>query len=148
MVDWRERADLHALRPQPRCYLFVLHTKQVALCQLYVNGSHKGLHWFIVPLRSRETGELLPGVSTGHLGPKSVSFFCLLRCEIHLFQGRPGLDNGWIQVRRFCCISSALFFSFHTLIYIAFFSSDPSRVHVAALDAGTPFFCIAIFCTN
>eukprot|EP01130_Rhizamoeba_saxonica_P015727 TRINITY_DN7105_c0_g1_i1.p1 TRINITY_DN7105_c0_g1~~TRINITY_DN7105_c0_g1_i1.p1 ORF type:complete len:685 (+),score=141.56 TRINITY_DN7105_c0_g1_i1:39-2093(+) len=57
-------------------------THTVALAQLYIDGENKGLQWFIVPMRDRNTGELKPGVSAGHLGAK---------------YGRGGLDNGWIQ---------------------------------------------------
>eukprot|EP01129_Flabellula_baltica_P013650 TRINITY_DN6383_c0_g1_i1.p1 TRINITY_DN6383_c0_g1~~TRINITY_DN6383_c0_g1_i1.p1 ORF type:complete len:655 (+),score=116.60 TRINITY_DN6383_c0_g1_i1:30-1994(+) len=57
-------------------------THTVALAKLVVDGVEQGLNWFVVPLRDRNTGELLPGVSAGHLGEK---------------MGRPGLDNGWIQ---------------------------------------------------
>jgi acyl-CoA oxidase len=57
-------------------------THTVALANLVVDGENKGLNWFVVPLRDRETGELLPGVTCGHLGKKF---------------GRDGLDNGWIQ---------------------------------------------------
>ncbi|KAL6048645.1 fatty-acyl coenzyme A oxidase [Balamuthia mandrillaris] len=62
-------------------------THTVALCRLLVDGEDKGLQWFIVPLRSRTTGHLLPGVACGDIGAK---------------MGRNGLDNGWIlftQVR-------------------------------------------------
>lgn len=57
-------------------------THTVALCQLEIDGRNHGLHWFCVPLRSRETGKLLPGVTAGDIGSKA---------------GRQGLDNGWIQ---------------------------------------------------
>jgi len=57
-------------------------TATVALCQLMIDGKNHGVQWFIVPLRSRETGQLLPGVTCGDIGAK---------------QGRRGLDNGWIQ---------------------------------------------------
>ncbi len=57
-------------------------THTVALCQLVIGDSVKGLHWFIVPLRDPETGRLLPGVTAGDIGAK---------------MGRAGLDNGWIQ---------------------------------------------------
>lgn len=54
----------------------------MALCQLVIDGERKGLHWFVVPLRDRETGECLPGVTAGDLGPKA---------------GRHGLDSGYIR---------------------------------------------------
>lgn len=58
-------------------------THTVCLCNLVIRGKTYGLHWFLVPLRSPKTGNLYPGVSAGHLGPK---------------YGRNGLDNGWIQL--------------------------------------------------
>lgn len=57
-------------------------THTVALANMVVNNENHGLHWFIVPLRDRKTGHLLPGVNAGDLGAKA---------------GRAGLDNGWIQ---------------------------------------------------
>jgi len=53
---------------------------------LKIGDKEHGLYWFIVPLRDRHTGELMPGVSAGHLGAK---------------MGRGGLDNGWIQVSQY-----------------------------------------------
>jgi acyl-CoA oxidase len=47
-------------------------THTVALCQLRVEDQDCGLHWFIIPLRDRETGRLLPGISAGSLGAKMV----------------------------------------------------------------------------
>lgn len=57
-------------------------THTVALCQLRIDDKEYGLHWFIIPLRDRDTGRLLPGVTAGSLGAK---------------MGRAGVDNGWIQ---------------------------------------------------
>lgn len=57
-------------------------THTVALCNLVIDGKVKGLHWFVVPLRDGNTGELLPGVTAGYVGARA---------------GRHGLDNGWIQ---------------------------------------------------
>ena len=57
-------------------------THTVCLAQLIIKNENKGLFWFVVPLRDRKTGKLLPRVSAGDIGPK-VS--------------RNGLDNGWIQ---------------------------------------------------
>ncbi|PRP84162.1 hypothetical protein PROFUN_04153 [Planoprotostelium fungivorum] len=57
-------------------------THTVVLAQLMIDGKNHGLHWFIVPLRSRDTGRLHPGVTAGDIGAKV---------------GRQGLDNGWIQ---------------------------------------------------
>ncbi|KAJ3265153.1 fatty-acyl coenzyme A oxidase, partial [Borealophlyctis nickersoniae] len=53
------------------------------LAQTIVNGKNCGLNWFVVPLRDRHTGRLLPGVTCGDVGAKA---------------GRAGLDNGWIQL--------------------------------------------------
>eukprot|EP01122_Echinamoeba_exundans_P009934 TRINITY_DN3581_c0_g1_i1.p1 TRINITY_DN3581_c0_g1~~TRINITY_DN3581_c0_g1_i1.p1 ORF type:complete len:430 (-),score=56.75 TRINITY_DN3581_c0_g1_i1:865-2154(-) len=57
-------------------------THTVALCNLVIDGKVKGLHWFLVPLRDQNTGELLPGITAGFVGARA---------------GRHGLDNGWIQ---------------------------------------------------
>ncbi|KAF8984907.1 acyl-Coenzyme A oxidase [Entomortierella lignicola] len=57
-------------------------THTVAICQTVVDGKSHGINWFIVPLRSKKTGKLLPGVTCGDIGHK---------------YGRQGLDNGWIQ---------------------------------------------------
>ncbi|KAG0205246.1 acyl-Coenzyme A oxidase [Mortierella sp. NVP41] len=57
-------------------------THTVAICQTIVDGENHGINWFIVPLRDRKTGKLLPGVTAGDIGHKA---------------GRQGLDNGWIQ---------------------------------------------------
>ncbi|KAF9168696.1 acyl-Coenzyme A oxidase [Actinomortierella ambigua] len=57
-------------------------THTVAICQTVVDGKNHGINWFIVPLRDRKTGKLLPGVTCGDIGHKS---------------SRQGLDNGWIQ---------------------------------------------------
>ncbi|KAJ3083691.1 acyl-Coenzyme A oxidase [Rhizoclosmatium hyalinum] len=58
-------------------------THTVLVSQTIVNTENHGLSWFIVPLRSLETGRLLPGVTCGDIGAKA---------------GRHGLDNGWIQL--------------------------------------------------
>ncbi|KAF9435136.1 acyl-Coenzyme A oxidase [Entomortierella beljakovae] len=57
-------------------------THTVAICQTNVDGKSYGINWFIVPLRDRKTGKLLPGVTCGDIGHK---------------YSRQGLDNGWIQ---------------------------------------------------
>mmetsp|Transcript_41667 Transcript_41667/g.105060 ORF Transcript_41667/g.105060 Transcript_41667/m.105060 type:complete len:715 (-) Transcript_41667:77-2221(-) len=57
-------------------------THTVALAQLMINGENHGIHWFIVPLRRCDSGELMPGVTAGDIGHKTA---------------RNGLDNGWIQ---------------------------------------------------
>lgn len=50
-----------------------------------IDGDAKGLYWFVVQLRDRVTGKLMPGVKAGHLGAK---------------MGRQGLDNGWVRFNR------------------------------------------------
>ncbi|CAG8739106.1 24115_t:CDS:2, partial [Racocetra persica] len=57
-------------------------THTVAICQTIIDSKSYGIDWFIVPLRDRKTGQLLPGVTAGDIGAK---------------YGRNGLDNGWIQ---------------------------------------------------
>ncbi|KAI9311821.1 hypothetical protein BX666DRAFT_1992799 [Dichotomocladium elegans] len=59
-------------------------THTMLIAQTYINDKHVGLNWFIVQLRDRSTGELLPNVRAGDIGHKV---------------GRQGLDNGWIQFR-------------------------------------------------
>jgi acyl-CoA oxidase len=57
-------------------------THTVMVAQTIVKGESIGLNWFILPLRDRLTGRLLPGITCGDVGAKA---------------GRHGLDNGWIQ---------------------------------------------------
>ncbi|CAG8450350.1 14400_t:CDS:10 [Cetraspora pellucida] len=57
-------------------------THTVAICQTIIDSKSYGIDWFIVPLRDRKTGQLLPGVTAGDIGAK---------------YGRNGLDSGWIQ---------------------------------------------------
>ncbi|KAI9594845.1 hypothetical protein BDF19DRAFT_423262 [Syncephalis fuscata] len=57
-------------------------THTVAIAQLIIDGKSYGVQWFIVQLRDRSTGRLMPGVIAGNIGSKA---------------GRGGLDNGWIQ---------------------------------------------------
>ncbi|RKP26128.1 acyl-CoA dehydrogenase/oxidase C-terminal [Syncephalis pseudoplumigaleata] len=57
-------------------------THTVALAHLLIDGRSHGIQWFVVQLRDRSTGRLMPGVVAGNIGAKA---------------GRGGLDNGWIQ---------------------------------------------------
>ncbi|CAG8449408.1 16096_t:CDS:10 [Dentiscutata heterogama] len=57
-------------------------THTVAICQIIIDSENHGINWFVVPLRDRKTGHLLPGITAGDLGAK---------------YGRHGLDSGWIQ---------------------------------------------------
>ncbi|CAG8483788.1 1261_t:CDS:10, partial [Scutellospora calospora] len=57
-------------------------THTIAICKTIIDSKSYGIDWFIVPLRDRKTGHLLPGVTAGDNGAK---------------YGRHGLDNGWIQ---------------------------------------------------
>lgn len=59
-------------------------THTMVIAQTYINGKHYGHNWFVVQLRDRETGELMPNIVAGDIGAKV---------------GRSGLDNGWIQFR-------------------------------------------------
>ncbi|CAO3662908.1 unnamed protein product [Rhizopus stolonifer] len=57
-------------------------THAVVIAQTLINHRSVGLNWFVVPLRSKQTGELEPGVHIGDIGQKV---------------GHAGVDNGWIQ---------------------------------------------------
>ncbi|KAI9277060.1 acyl-CoA dehydrogenase/oxidase [Phascolomyces articulosus] len=59
-------------------------THAVVISQTVIQGEHKGHNWFIVQLRDKVTGELMPGVRIGDIGGKV---------------GHNGVDNGWIQFR-------------------------------------------------
>ncbi|KAG2217625.1 hypothetical protein INT45_008078 [Circinella minor] len=59
-------------------------THAVVISQTVIKGEHKGHNWFIVQLRDKVTGELMPGVHIGDIGKKV---------------GHDGVDNGWIQFR-------------------------------------------------
>eukprot|EP00127_Corallochytrium_limacisporum_P002570 Clim_evm6s134 gene=Clim_evmTU6s134 len=60
------------------------HTALYCVCfaRLLTQGQDYGMHPFIVPLRSEDTGDLLPGIFIGDCGAK---------------MGRDEIDNGWIQ---------------------------------------------------
>ncbi|KAI8978653.1 acyl-CoA dehydrogenase/oxidase [Pilobolus umbonatus] len=60
-------------------------THTVVIAQTIVNGENVGLNWFIVQLRDRNTGELMPDIQAGDIGSKV---------------GHQGVDNGWIQFRQ------------------------------------------------
>eukprot|EP01119_Soliformovum_irregulare_P000794 TRINITY_DN10585_c0_g1_i1.p1 TRINITY_DN10585_c0_g1~~TRINITY_DN10585_c0_g1_i1.p1 ORF type:complete len:730 (-),score=212.62 TRINITY_DN10585_c0_g1_i1:96-1988(-) len=57
-------------------------THAVVFARLIVGEKDHGVHSFVVPIRSLETGEALPGITVGDCGAK---------------MGRNGLDNGFIQ---------------------------------------------------
>lgn len=57
-------------------------THTMVIAQTYINGQHVGHNWFIVQLRDRATGELMPNVKAGDIGHKV---------------GRSGLDNGFVS---------------------------------------------------
>lgn len=40
------------------------------VAQLYINGEHKGIQMFIVPLRDEETHMPLPGIDVGEVGKR------------------------------------------------------------------------------
>ncbi|KAI9360090.1 acyl-CoA dehydrogenase/oxidase [Pilaira anomala] len=60
-------------------------THSVVIAQTIIDGKNVGLNWFVVPLRSKYTGELEPNVQIGDIGQKV---------------GHAGVDNGWIQFRQ------------------------------------------------
>ncbi|KAG0171631.1 acyl-Coenzyme A oxidase [Apophysomyces sp. BC1021] len=59
-------------------------THTVVICQTIIDGKRVGHNWFVVPLRRKASGELMPNVMAGDVGQKA---------------GHNGLDNGWIQFR-------------------------------------------------
>ena len=56
-------------------------TMTIVWAQLYIKGKCYGVHAYIVPLRDKDTRDLLPGVLIGDCGPKN---------------GLNGVDNGFI----------------------------------------------------
>ncbi|KAG0175299.1 fatty-acyl coenzyme A oxidase [Apophysomyces sp. BC1015] len=59
-------------------------THAVVISQTVIDGERVGLNWFIVQLRQKGSGELMPNVVAGDIGQKA---------------GHGGVDNGWIQFR-------------------------------------------------
>lgn len=59
-------------------------THGIVQAQLRIKGKNYGPHLFYLPLRSLETGELLPNIVAGDIGPKTYDAF-------------GGLDNGWVR---------------------------------------------------
>ncbi|CAO3626597.1 unnamed protein product [Cunninghamella blakesleeana] len=59
-------------------------THTVLISQTVINGKKVGLNWFVVQLREKGTGKLMPNVIAGDIGPKV---------------GHQGVDNGWIQFK-------------------------------------------------
>lgn len=68
-------------------------TVAMVFCQLIVDGKSRGVHGFIVPLRSRASYETLPGITIGDCGAKI---------------GHDGIDNGFIVFERVRVPKSAL----------------------------------------
>ncbi|CAO3618559.1 unnamed protein product [Cunninghamella echinulata] len=60
-------------------------THTVVISQTIINGKSVGLNWFVVQLREKGTGKLMPNVIAGDIGPKV---------------GHQGVDNGWIQFKK------------------------------------------------
>jgi acyl-CoA oxidase len=75
-----------------------------------------GTVWMIVPLRDRMSGEAMPGVEIGHLGPKS---------------GRDGLDSGWIRFTNARVPSSHLLSRFLSLQPNGTYIATPNTQHLA-----------------
>lgn len=59
-------------------------THGIVQAQLRIKGKNYGPHLFYLPLRSLETGEILPNIVAGDIGPKTYDAF-------------GGLDNGWVR---------------------------------------------------
>ncbi|KAF7726406.1 acyl-Coenzyme A oxidase [Apophysomyces ossiformis] len=59
-------------------------THAVVISQTVIDGKKVGLNWFIVQLREKGSGKLMPNVMIGDIGQKA---------------GHGGVDNGWIQFR-------------------------------------------------
>ncbi|KAI8393994.1 uncharacterized protein BYT42DRAFT_552987 [Radiomyces spectabilis] len=57
-------------------------THAVVICQTVIRGQSMGHNWFVVQLRDKINGQLLPKVKAGDIGEKV---------------GHNGVDNGWIQ---------------------------------------------------
>jgi acyl-CoA oxidase len=57
-------------------------THAVVFARLLIDGEDKGIHSFVVQIRSLEDASPMPGISVGDCGAK---------------MGRNGLDNGWIR---------------------------------------------------
>ncbi|KAI8086146.1 acyl-CoA dehydrogenase/oxidase [Halteromyces radiatus] len=60
-------------------------THTVVISQTVINGKNVGLNWFVVQLREKASGKVMPGVVLGDIGSKA---------------GHQGVDNGWIQFRK------------------------------------------------
>ncbi|KAI8332256.1 acyl-CoA dehydrogenase/oxidase [Chlamydoabsidia padenii] len=60
-------------------------THTVVISQTVVNGKNVGLNWFVVQLREKASGKLMPNVICGDIGSKV---------------GHEGVDNGWIQFKK------------------------------------------------
>ncbi|ORX45655.1 acyl-CoA oxidase [Hesseltinella vesiculosa] len=60
-------------------------THAVVIAQTNINGKNVGLNWFVVQVREKGTGKLMPGVVIGDIGSKA---------------GHNGVDNGWMQFRQ------------------------------------------------
>jgi acyl-CoA oxidase len=45
-------------------------THTVVIAQTMVNGKNVGLNWFVVQLREKASGKLMPGVVIGDIGSK------------------------------------------------------------------------------
>lgn len=60
-------------------------THAVVISQTVINGESVGHNWFVVQLRDKFTGELMPNVKIGDIGKK---------------HGHQGVDNGWIQFHK------------------------------------------------
>jgi acyl-CoA oxidase len=118
-------------------------THAVVLANLYIDGNAKGLHWFVVQLRDKKTGTLMPGVAAGLVGPKA---------------GRAGIDNGWIQfdsvviprmnmLMRFNQVSPSGEYSAGGNPAIAYASLIGERIFLVRNQArDLPIFVLAHFC--
>ncbi|SAM01938.1 hypothetical protein [Absidia glauca] len=60
-------------------------THTVVISQTVINGKNVGLNWFVVQLREKASGKMMPNVVFGDIGSKV---------------GHQGVDNGWIQFRQ------------------------------------------------
>ncbi|UZJ55372.1 hypothetical protein CBS101457_004692 [Exobasidium rhododendri] len=59
-------------------------THGIVQAQLIIKGKRYGPHLFYTPLRDITTGEVLPNIVAGDIGPKTYDAFA-------------GLDNGWVR---------------------------------------------------
>lgn len=84
------------------------------------DGVDHGVHCFLVPLRDRESGVALPGITIGDCGAK---------------MGRHGIDNGWVQFHHVRLPRRALLMKNVTVCKQGIFSRKPQTTKQMAYGA-------------